>query len=106
MIRPLRGFDFGGTKAKKVELLNDLKAVIDKGQVEFPIGGRSADNHLTGAKARIHVSFCKLDERRNISRQILPIKVIGNRALQSCVVRDRRHQLATQCVLKGRASSV
>jgi hypothetical protein len=39
MIRPLRGFDFGGTKAKKVELLNDLKAVIDKGQVEFPIGG-------------------------------------------------------------------
>ena len=39
MIRPLRGFDFGGTKAKKVELLNDLKAVIDKGQIEFPIGG-------------------------------------------------------------------
>ncbi len=39
MIRPLRGFDFGGTKAKKVELLNDLKAVIDKGQLELPMGG-------------------------------------------------------------------
>lgn len=39
MIKPLRGFDFGGTKAKKVELLNDLKAVIDKGQIEFPAGG-------------------------------------------------------------------
>ena len=39
MIRPLRGFDFGGTKAKKVELLNDLKAVIDKGQLELPVGG-------------------------------------------------------------------
>lgn len=39
IIRPLRGFDFGGTKSKKVELLNDLKAVIDKGQIEFPIGG-------------------------------------------------------------------
>ena len=39
MIRPLRGFDFGGTKSKKVELLNDLKAVIDKGQIEFPMGG-------------------------------------------------------------------
>ena len=39
MIRPLRGFDFGGTKAKKVELLNDLKAVIDKGQIELPMGG-------------------------------------------------------------------
>jgi hypothetical protein len=36
MIRPLRGTDFGGTKAKKVEMLNDLKAVIDKGQLEFP----------------------------------------------------------------------
>ena len=38
MIRPLRGFDFGGTKAKKVELLNDLKAVIDKGQLILPVG--------------------------------------------------------------------
>ena len=38
MIKPLRGFDFGGTKAKKVELLNDLKAVIDKGQIELPSG--------------------------------------------------------------------
>lgn len=39
VIKPLRGFDFGGTKAKKVELLNDLKAVIDKGQIELPAGG-------------------------------------------------------------------
>lgn len=39
VVRPIRGFDFGGTKAKKVVLLNDLKAVIDKGQIAFPREG-------------------------------------------------------------------
>lgn len=39
IIKPLRDFDFGGTKSKKLELLNDLKTVIDKGQVKFPRGG-------------------------------------------------------------------
>lgn len=39
IIRPIRGFDFGGTKSKKVVLLNDLKAVIDKVQISFPRTG-------------------------------------------------------------------
>jgi hypothetical protein len=39
IIKPLRDYDFGGTKAKKLELLADLKAVIDRGQVKFPRRG-------------------------------------------------------------------
>ncbi len=39
IIKPLRDFDFGGTKSKKLELLNDLKTIIDKGQIKFPRGG-------------------------------------------------------------------
>ena len=36
VIRPIRGVDFGGTKAKKLEMLHDLKSIIDKGQIAFP----------------------------------------------------------------------
>ena len=39
IIKPLRDYDFGGTKAKKLELLSDLKAIIDRGQVKFPRKG-------------------------------------------------------------------
>ena len=39
IIRPLRTFDFGGTKAKKVNLLSNLKAVIDKGGIRLPRSG-------------------------------------------------------------------
>lgn len=43
IIKPLRDFDFGGTKSKKLELLNDLKAIIDKGMIKFPRGGAWED---------------------------------------------------------------
>jgi hypothetical protein len=39
VIKPLRDYDFGGTKAKKLELLSDLKAVIDRCQIKFPRRG-------------------------------------------------------------------
>lgn len=39
IIRPLRDFDFAGTKAKKLELLSDLKAVIDRGELKLPKSG-------------------------------------------------------------------
>ena len=39
MIRPLREFDFAGTKARKLELLSDLKAAIDRGDLQLPRGG-------------------------------------------------------------------
>lgn len=39
IIKPLREFDFSGTKAKKLELLSDLKAAIDRGDLQLPRGG-------------------------------------------------------------------
>lgn len=39
IIKPLRSFDFAGTKAKKLELLTDLKAAIEKGWLRFPKSG-------------------------------------------------------------------
>lgn len=39
VVRPLRDFDFGGTRAKKLELLGDLKAVIDREQLKLPRTG-------------------------------------------------------------------
>lgn len=39
IIRPLRTFDFAGTKAKKLNLLANLKAVIDKGGIRLPRNG-------------------------------------------------------------------
>jgi hypothetical protein len=39
VIKPLRGYDFGGTKAKKLELLSDLKAAMDKKMISFPRSG-------------------------------------------------------------------
>ncbi len=53
MIRPLRTFDFGGTKAKKLQLLTDLKGVIDRGDLRLPKSGshwQSLRRQLLGYK--------------------------------------------------------
>lgn len=39
IIRPLRTYDFAGTKAKKLNLLANLKAVIDRGDIRLPRNG-------------------------------------------------------------------
>lgn len=39
VIKPIRGYDFGGTKAKKLDLLSDLRTAIDRQQVVFPKTG-------------------------------------------------------------------
>src|SRR3990167_2079647 len=38
-IKPLRAFDFAGTKSKKLELLADLKTAIDRGDLRLPRSG-------------------------------------------------------------------
>lgn len=38
VIKPLRGYDFGGTKSKKLQLLSNLKAMIDKKELVIPRG--------------------------------------------------------------------
>ena len=39
IIRPLRTFDFAGTKGKKLNLLANLKAAIDRGDIKLPRQG-------------------------------------------------------------------
>ena len=39
VIRPLRTFDFAGTKAKKQDLLANLRTCIDKGWLRLPRSG-------------------------------------------------------------------
>jgi len=38
-IKPLRAVEFGGTKAKKIRLLTDLKGFIEQGRLKFPRSG-------------------------------------------------------------------
>lgn len=42
-IHPLRAVDFGGTKAKKIRLLTDLKGYIEQGRLKFPRTGAWLD---------------------------------------------------------------
>lgn len=39
IIKPLREYDFAGTKSKKLDLLADLKATIDRGNIRLPRAG-------------------------------------------------------------------
>jgi hypothetical protein len=38
-IKPLRSVEFGGTRGRKLKLLNDLKLLIEKNQLRFPREG-------------------------------------------------------------------
>lgn len=38
-IKPLRCIEFGGTRGKKLKLLNDLKAMLERGLLKFPRSG-------------------------------------------------------------------
>ena len=76
MIRPLRGFDFGGTKAKKVELLNDLKAVIDKGQIQFPIGG-------AWDELKRQLLIYKLDDKKLEQDAVMALAIAVRHALRN-----------------------
>ena len=76
IIKPLRGFDFGGTKAKKVELLNDLKAVLDKGQIELPIG--KAWDEL-----RRQLLIYKLDDKKLEQDAVMALAIAVRHALRN-----------------------
>lgn len=76
IIKPLRGFDFGGTKAKKVELLNDLKAVLDKGQIELPIGG-------AWDELRRQLLIYKLDDKKLEQDAVMALAIAVRHALRN-----------------------
>jgi len=40
LVPPVRSIEFGGTRARKLRLLTDLKAVIERGQLRMPRAGR------------------------------------------------------------------
>jgi hypothetical protein len=58
IIRPLRTFDFAGTKAKKLNLLANLKAAIDRGDIKLPRSG----SHWP--QVRRQLLGYKLDDRK------------------------------------------
>ena len=76
IIRPLRGFDFGGTKAKKVELLNDLKAVLDRGQIELPTGG-------AWDEMRRQLLTYKLDDKKLEQDAVMALAIAVRHALRN-----------------------
>jgi len=57
IIRPLREYDFGGAKGKKLELLSDLKAAIDRGNLKLPKTG-------TWSELRRQILGYKLDDKK------------------------------------------
>lgn len=76
IIKPIRGFDFGGTKSKKVELLNDLKAVIDKGQISFPVGG-------AWDELRRQLLAYKLDDKKLEQDAVMALAIAVRHALRN-----------------------
>lgn len=58
IIRPLRTFDFAGTKSKKLNLLANLKAAIDRGDIRLPRTG----SHWP--QVRRQLLGYKLDDRK------------------------------------------
>lgn len=57
VIRPLRTFDFAGTKAKKQDLLANLRTIIDRGELRLPKSG-------PWAVLRRQLLGYKLDDRK------------------------------------------
>jgi hypothetical protein len=76
IIKPLRDFDFGGTKSKKLELLNDLKAVVDKGQIKFPRGGPWED-------LRRQMLSYKLDDRKIEQDAVMALAIAVRYAIRN-----------------------
>jgi len=76
VIRPLRGVDFGGTKAKKVVLLTDLKAAIDKEQLEFPRRG-------VWMELRKQLLGYKLDDRKLETDAVMALAIAVRHATRN-----------------------
>jgi hypothetical protein len=76
VIRPLRGYDFGGTKAKKLELLSDLKAAIDKRMVLFPRQG-------IWMQLRRQLLSYKLDDKKLEQDAVMALAVAVKHAIRN-----------------------
>lgn len=78
IIRPLRAFDFAGTKAKKLELLSDLKGAIDAGILRVPKTGQ-------WLRLRRELLGYKLDDRRLTQDTVMALALAVRHALRTPV---------------------
>jgi hypothetical protein len=76
VIKPLRGYDFGGTKAKKLELLSDLKATMDKKMISFPRTG-------IWMQLRRQLLAYKLDDKKLEQDAVMALAVAVRHALRN-----------------------
>jgi hypothetical protein len=76
VIRPLRGFDFGGTKAKKLEVLSDLKAALDKKMLVFPKVG-------VWMRLRRQLLSYKLDDKKIEQDAVMALAIAVRHAIRN-----------------------
>jgi hypothetical protein len=76
IIRPLREFDFAGTKAKKLELLADLRTVIDRREIELPSDGNWRD-------VRRQLLGYKLDDKKIEQDAVMTLAMAVRRAIRN-----------------------
>ena len=77
MIRPLRTFDFGGTKAKKLNLLSNLKAAIDRGDIRLPRKG------AYWSQVRRQLLGYKLDDHKIEQDAVMTLAMAVHHALRN-----------------------
>ena len=76
IIKPLKQVDFSGTKAKKLEILSDLKAMLDKEMVEFPKRG-------IWLQLRRQLLGYKIDDRKLETDAVMALAVAIRHATRS-----------------------
>ncbi len=76
VIKPIRGFDFGGTKAKKLEVLSDLKAALDKNMLSFPRTG-------VWMKLRRQLMSYKLDDKKIEQDAVMALAIAVRYAIRN-----------------------
>ena len=76
IIKPLRQVDFAGSKGKKLEILSDLKAMIDKEMITFPKSG-------TWLELRRQLLGYKLDDKRLETDAVMALAVAVRQAVRS-----------------------
>ena len=76
IIKPLRQVDFSGTKAKKIEILSDLRAILDKGMIKFPRSG-------VWLELRRQLLGYKLDDRKLETDAVMALAVAVRHAVRS-----------------------
>ena len=76
VIKPLRGFDFGGTKAKKLEVLSDLKAAMDKKMLVFPNTG-------VWMRLRRQLLSYKLDDKKIEQDAVMALAIAVRHAIRN-----------------------